>query len=351
VEPERLSPSDPGLISQPVGKMIESASMSKKLHLTVITLTLLLANCSQPDAFVTSAPIDTTTMTPTPAPTVIPAPTKTPTSTNTPTPISAEPDDSAQVGMFRLIPPGFLSAGYCDVNKVREDPELKSVFEAVSGGCSLSGEPDDVDALMGISVLPSAAGSSGSTLPIATIRRGNFDREAMAEQLQEDFAGAFLQEYQGVELAVIETEQGLRLASAFIDEATWVLGSEAAVKAVIDTAQDLTTPPLAEMGAALPRVFWAAVWARCDYEAEGCTASVFVGLAKGPDGTITTIQLYQFENAEMAANALPAIRTGQEEGNSQFGSVKIVGDTITQEGRFIKVEGALSIEDLSRMFE
>ncbi|MCH8094211.1 MAG: hypothetical protein IH953_06420 [Chloroflexi bacterium] len=74
-------------------------------------------------------------------------------------------------------------------------------------------------------------------------------------------------------------------------------------------------------------------------------------MAKGPEGTISTIQLYQFENAEMAANALPAIRTGQEEGKSQFGSVKIVGDTFTQEGRFVKVEGVLPIEDLSRMFE
>ncbi len=76
-----------------------------------------------------------------------------------------------------------------------------------------------------------------------------------------------------------------------------------------------------------------------------------MGLAKGPEGTISTIQLYQFENAEMAADALPAVRTRQEEANSQFGSVEIVGDTITQEGRFIKVEGVLSIEDLSRMFE
>jgi hypothetical protein len=237
------------------------------------------------------------------------------------------------------------------VKRVREDPELKSVFEAISGGCALSGERDDVDALMGVSMLPSAAGSSGISLPIATIRRGNFDMEAMAEQLQEDFAGALIQDYLGVEVAVLETEQGLRLASAFIDEATWVLGSEAVVKAVIDTAQDLTTPHLAEMGAALPRVFWAAVWASCDYEAEGCTASVFVGLAKGPEGSISTIQLYQFENAEMAADALPAIKARQEEGISQFGSVKIVGDTITQEGRFVKVEGVLPMEDLSRMFE
>ena len=236
VAPKRLSPSDPGLINQPVGKMIESASMSKKLHLTVITLTLSLAKCSQPNASATSAPTNAQTITPTPAPTAIPAPTQTPTSKNTPTPISAEPDNSAQVGMYRLIPPGFLSAGYCDVKQVREHPELKSVFEAVSGGCALSGEPDEVDALMGIGVLPSAAGSSGITLPIATIRRGYFDREAMAEQLQEDFAGALHQDYQGIELAV-------------------------------------------------------------------------------------------------------------------FGSVKIVGDTFTQEGRFVKVEGVLPIEDLPQMFE
>lgn len=254
--------------------------------------------------------------------------------------------------MFRLIPPGFLSAGYCDVKRVREDPELKSVFEAVSGGCALSGERDDVDALMGVVLSPSlSADSSGITIFPVTIRRGNFDREAIAQELQEDFAGASPQDYRGVEITIIEIEQGFELASAFIDETTWVLGPEAVVKAVIDTAQSLMTPPLADMGAALPRVFWAAVLARCDYEAEGCTVSVFVGLTKGPEGTISTIQLYQFENAEMAADALPAVRTRQEEGNSQFGSVEIVGDTITQEGRFIKVEGVLSLEDLSRMFE
>ena len=321
--------------------------MSRKLLLIVRALTFLLANCTQSGAPSTSTPTDTLT----PTPTATPAPTQPLTPTSTPTPTFAAQDNSVQVGMFRLIPPGFLSAGYCDVKRVREDPELKSVFEVVSGGCSLSGERDDVDALMGISMLPSAAGSSGITLPIATIRRGNFDREAMAQQLQEDFTGALLQDYQGVELTVIETEQGLRLASAFIDETTWVLGSDAVVKAVIDTAQDPTTPPLADMGAALPRVFWAAVLARCDYEAEGCTASVFVGLAKGPQGAISTIQLYQFDNVEMATAALPTIRTRQEEGISQFGSVKIVGDTITQEGRFVKVEGVLPIEDLSRMFE
>lgn len=77
-----------------------------------------------------------------------------------------------------------------------------------------------------------------------------------------------------------------------------------------------------------------------------------VGLAKGPEGTLSKIQLYQFENAEMAADALPAIRTQQEGGGIvSMGSVDIVGDTITQEGRFVKVEGALPMEDLSRMFE
>jgi hypothetical protein len=237
------------------------------------------------------------------------------------------------------------------MKRILEDPDLKSVFEAVSGGCPLSGESDDVATMMGVSVMPSAAGSSGITIPIATIRRGSFDRESMAEQLQEDFAGALIEDYQGIEVTVIETAQGLRLASAFVDEATWVLGSEEVVKAVIDTAQSLSPPPLAELGAALPRVFWAAAWARCDFEAQGCTASVSVGLDKGPEGTISMIQLYQFENAEMAAAALPAIRTRQEEEISTFGSVRIFGDTFSQEGRFIKVVGTLPVEDISRMFE
>ncbi len=321
--------------------------MSKKLLLIIIPLTLFLANCSQSDAPPTSAPTDTLT----PTPTATPALVQIPTLTGTPMPISAAPDNSIQIDLFRLIPPGFLSAGYCDVKRIREDPALKSVFEAVSGGCPLSEMLDEVDAKMSVVLPPSAADSSGITFTATTIRRGNFDREAMAEQLREDFPGASLQDYQGVELTVIETEQGLRLASAFIDEAAWVLGPETGVKAVLDTAKGLTTPPLADLGAVLPPVFSAAVWASCDYEAEGCTASVFVGLAKGPEESISMIQLYEFGNAEIAAEALPAIRTRQEEGISQFGSVKVVGDTITQEGRFVKVEGTLPIDDLPRMFE
>jgi hypothetical protein len=173
----------------------------------------------------------------------------------------------------------------------------------------------------------------------------------MPEWIPEDLAGVSFQDYQGVEITVIEVAQDLEYASAFIDEATWVFGPEAGVKAVLDTAKGLTTPPLADLGTALPHVFFAMVGGSCEYEA--CTAQVIVGLAKGPEGTISTIQLYQFENAEMAADALPAIRTQQEEGlrKVSMGSVDIIGDTITQEGRFVKVEGALPIEDLSRMFE
>ncbi|MCK5634460.1 MAG: hypothetical protein KAI06_05210, partial [Anaerolineales bacterium] len=52
------------------------------------------------------------------------------------------------------------------------------------------------------------------------------------------------------------------------------------------------------------------------------------------------------------ADALPAIRTQQEGGGIfSMGSVDIIGDTITLEGRFVKVEGTLPVEDLSRMFE
>lgn len=68
--------------------------MSKKLLLSVIATTLLLANCSQSDASPTSAPTDT--LTPTPAATQ--APTQTPTSTSTPTATSAE------LGPLRLAP-------------------------------------------------------------------------------------------------------------------------------------------------------------------------------------------------------------------------------------------------------
>lgn len=184
----------------------------------------------------------------------------------------------------------------------------------------------------------------------AQIRSGNFDSEAMPEYILEVLAVVSHQDYQGVEIIVIEVAQDLEYTSAFIDETTWVFGQEAGVKAVLDTAKGLTTPPLADLGAALPDVFFAMVGSMCEYET--CTAKVMVGLAKGPEGTLSKIQLYQFENAEMAADALPAIRTQQEGGGIvSMGSVDIVGDTITQEGRFVKVEGALPMEDLSRMFE
>jgi hypothetical protein len=246
------------------------------------------------------------------------------------------------------------------VKSVREDPDLKSVFEAVSGGCPLSGPykiPDYVDASMAVVWPPSEEAGSLGIIGVLTIYRVNFDREAMAEQPQDsDFAGDLPQvtpqDYLGVELSVSEAEEGFRVASASIDEATTVFGEETGVKAVLDIAKGLTTPPFADLGAALPHVFFAIVPGACNYEAQGCTAEVSVGLAKGPEGTISVIQLYQFENAEMAVDALPAIRTEQEEGGTtQVRSVRIVGDTITQEGRFVKVEGALPIEDLSRMFE
>ncbi|MCK5633513.1 MAG: hypothetical protein KAI06_00410 [Anaerolineales bacterium] len=352
--------------------------MKKKLLISAMALTLLLASCSQSDASPISAPTDTLK----PTPTSTPVPTLKPTSTSTPAPTFAAPDNTVQVDMFRLIPSGFLSAAYYDVNRIRDYPDLKSVFEAGPNGILLWGMPDDVDASLTL-VLRStvSADSPGITIAAVTIQRGNFDREAipedipedlagvirvitiaasqirsgnfdresMPEYIPEDLAGVSFQDYQGVEITVIEVAQDLEYASAFIDEATWVFGPEAGVKAVLDTAKDLTTPPLADLGAALPHVFFAMVGSMCEYEA--CTAQVLIGLAKGPEGTLSTIQLHQFENAAMAADALPAIRTQQEGGGFSMGSVDIIGDTITQEGRFIKVDGTLPMEDLSRMFE
>ena len=364
--------------------------MKKKLLPTFIALTLLLANCSQsvptpaPTDTHTVVPADTSSPKPTPTPTATPAATQTPTSTSTPTPTSPAQDSPVQVDMFRLIPPGFVSAVYCDMKRIREDPDLKSVFEAVPNGCPLTGMPDDVDASLSVVLRSSvAADSSGITISAVTIRRGNFDMEAMPEDIPTDMtsvfwriiiaaeqirsgnfdseamsedilevlAGVSYQDYQGVEITVIEVAQDLEYASAFIDEATWVFGQESEVKAVLDTAKGLTTPLLADLGAALPHVFFAMVGSSCEYEA--CTAQVLVGLAKAPEGTLSTFRLYQFENAEMAADALPAIRTQQEEGFGKIsmGSVDIIGGTITQEERFVKEEGVLPMEDLSRMFE
>jgi hypothetical protein len=203
---------------------------------------------------------------------------------------------------------------------------------------------------------PEGAGSVG-VIPFLTIRRVSLDREATAEQPQApDSAGdlpkATRQEYLGFQLVLTETDKGFRFASASIDEATTVFGEETGVKAILDLAKGQTEPPFADLGAALPPVFFATLRGECEGDAQGCTAKVDVGLAKGPEGTLSVIQLYQFENAERAADALPAIRTEQEQGGSfEAGSLTIVGDTITQEGRFVKVESTYPLEDLSRIFE
>jgi hypothetical protein len=118
-------------------------------------------------------------------------------------------------------------------------------------------------------------------------------------------------------------------------------------------AKRLTPPPHADLGAALTDAFIFTMM-KCEYEA--CTAHVHISLTKGSEGPISMIQLYQFENAERAADALPEIRARQEEGILTFyGSgtnpVPIIGDSTTQEGRFIKIEGTIPVEDLPRMFE
>ncbi len=363
--------------------------LSKKnllIGIAIILSGILLISCgpSTEQQASTSVVMTTAAATITPIPTSTPTSTTTPTATSTPKPISTASDTSVQVDMFRLVPSDFLSATYLDMKTIREDPDLKSVFEAGPNGFPLSGIPEDVDASLTLVLQSSvSADSTGITISAVTILRGNFDREAIPEDIPVDLAGilwAFtiaaeqirsgnfdsevlpeyisenlaivsFQDYQGVGITVIELGPDLEYTSAFIDEATWVFGQEEGVKAYLDSAKGLTTAPLADLGAALPHVFFAMLGSSCEYET--CTAQVMVGLVKGPEGPISTFRLYQFENAEMAADTLPEIRKDQEDGLDKIsmGSVDIIVDTITQEGRFVKLEGAFPIEDLSRMFE
>jgi hypothetical protein len=110
----------------------------------LIAGTLLLAGCNQAVDMI-EIPTSVTSVTATKYPTEVVTPRDIPTSTPQPaqtleaTPIKEQTlpsGDSIQAVLFGLAPPDSLSAGYCDFQMIREDPELKSAFAAVPNVCS-----------------------------------------------------------------------------------------------------------------------------------------------------------------------------------------------------------------------
>ena len=323
---------------------------------------LLLVGCSQAAEITdipTSVPSATATKYPTAAatPTVKLTSTTQPTQTREPTPIKEQAlpsGDSIQADLFGLVPPDSLSAGYCDFQMIREDPELKSAFEAVPDVCSdlFSIPGGRVDQLIAFGRKPDD--STQVMMGIIYILYGEFTDVTLPELVQEfGFEDLVLQEYQGFEYMVEEQGEPFSSAVMIMNKSTIVWGEVSGVMAIIDTALGLNSPHLADLGAVLPPVLTASVLRNCpQYEGLGCTALVIPALAQGIDSDLLLLQVYQFEDANLAANALETITADIESGNTtQFGSMKIRGDTITQDRRFIIIEDVLPIENIGSVFE
>ena len=256
---------------------------------------------------------------------------------------------SLPADLFHLIPPDFVSASYFDYEHLREDPDLNLPSQATQYLCSALDSPENIDEALAV-VLPSTVtADSGISISAVGICRGNFDQEAIMGQ---DLVSVLsTQKYQGYELTIFEFGE-LEMFSSFLDETTWVLGmSEAGVKAVLDMAKSSEPPPQADLGAALSDSFIALLLAHCQYE--GCDIRTVLSLEEGTEGSVTTVQLFQFETAEMAAEALPAVTADFVEGGffNRVGSIDITGDSASQTGRFIRVEGTLPVEDVPNLFK
>jgi hypothetical protein len=336
--------------------------MCNRWLLLIVAGALLLTSCNQAND-ITDTPTSTHSATTTKHPTAtatskdIPTSTSQPTQTPEPTPAKAQalpPGESIRANLFGLVPPDSLSVGYCDFQQIREDPEIESAFEAVPDVCSdLFSIPEGrVDQLIAFGRKPDD--STRAMMGIIYILYGEFADVTLPELVQEfEFEDLILQESQGFEYMVEEQGEPFNSAVMIMNESTIVWGEESGILAVIDTALGLNSPPLGDLGAVLPHVLTASVLKNCPkYEDLGCTALVIHALAKGTGSDLLLLQVYQFEDPDSAANTLDTIITDIESGNSiQFGSMKIRGDSITQEGRFIIVEDFLPMEDIGKVFE
>ena len=254
---------------------------------------------------------------------------------------------SPPAGLFQLLPPDFTAASYFDLKYTRENPDLNLLDQADQYYCSTRASHESVDEAL--AVVSPATISEDFAITAVHICRGNFDQETILEQ--DGVSVISTEDYQGFELSILTFGSGSEMASVFLDETTWVIGyNEAGVKAFLDTANSSEPSPYTDLGAALTDAFFAMMLAYCDYE--GCELRG-ISIEKGSEETASTVQFFQFENAELAAEALPMIKEQYVDGGmmNMVGSVSIEGDQVKQEGRFIRFEGTLPVEDLPRMFE
>lgn len=75
-------------------------------------------------------------------------------------------------------------------------------------------------------------------------------------------------------------------------------------------------------------------------------------MALGTSSDLSLLQVYEFEDLDLAASDLDIILTDAESGNvTQTGRIKIGGDNVTQDGRFIVLEDLLPVEEIVGVFE
>ena len=262
--------------------------------------------------------------------------------------------DPIQSTLFRMVPGDFLGAGYTNLGLLEADPVVKSAFELVldnpfQDSQTLSGR---VDRMVAFSRIPDSP--TEITMAIVFILYGDFSDVTLQQLIQENaFEDPVFQEYEGIELVVEEQGEPINFALTLIDGNFLVFGEESGVKAVLDTTLGSKPSSLADLGAALPEVLMASAFNTCpQYEDLGCTAAIVPGLAQGTGSDFSFLHVYEFEDHSSAKSALEIIQNNVESGDiTQTGSVKISGDTITQDGRYIILEDLISIDEIGNVLE
>jgi len=253
--------------------------MSKKCFLLIVGTLYLLSGCN-PSMEATVVPASLPSATFIASPTTTKNPTEIPTSTSQPvqateTVQATEPapvnvqdlpaKDAIQASLFGLMPPDSLSAGYCDLQQIWEDPDMKSVFELVPDICPSDFSPipgAKVDRLISFGRAPDE--TERVRMAIIYVLYGDFQDVTLAGLAQEPwFEDLVIQEYQGFEVLVEEQGEPFNSAVLILDESTIVFGEASGVMAVIDTFLGLNSPSLASLGAVLPSMLTASVLVNC----------------------------------------------------------------------------------------
>jgi hypothetical protein len=307
--------------------------MLRKIYPLLAAIILLLSSCDQAEGTREPIATDPPASNPTQAPAF---------------------EGSTQIRLFRLVPADFLGAGFYDLGLIMADPELDAAFEGIVfypfQDSQLLGS--GIDGMVSFS--RPAGDFTGAAMSVVHIFYGDFADITLDQlALENEIDGAVFQDYQGFEMLVEEQADPFKTAISVLDEATMVFGEETGVKAVLDTARGSAPAPLADLGAALPPLLMASIFNRCpQYEELGCTAMVVPGLAQGTGDELSFLHVYQFEEPDQAASALEIISGDAGRGNlSQTGSIKISGENISQEGRYVIIEERIPPGEIGAIFE